>query len=275
MTAPRDVTVRPAKVGGVLGAVVLGLVTFHLFFQYHRLTVASGFLSFGLTNKFDLDAEATVPAYFSALLLLGAALLLWSIASDQTRRRDWWSWGGLAVLFLLLSVDEAVDFHNSISAPLKGRIGNTRGALRSAWVIPAVAFLLVFAATYLRFFLRLPRRFQVLFALAEVLYVGGAVGGEMVGGWHIESHGAQNAAYILISSAEEAMEMAGVVVFIYALLLYKTLYGRPVQVQFGDPARPENLGPQGGSAAWRRLPSPRNRRGADLNPTSTLLSARP
>ncbi len=234
MASPRLVTLRPARHAAWLGAIAFGLVALHLFFQYHRLTVASGFLSFGLTNKFDLDAEATVPAFFSALLLLGAAVLLRSITADQERRRDRWAWGGLAVLFLLLSVDEAVDFHNAVSAPLKGRIGDTDGWARSAWVIPAVGFVLVFAASYFRFFLRLPRRFQVLFALSGILYVGGALGGEMVGGWHIAANGSRNFAYVLISTAEEALEMAGIVLFTYALLLYKELHGRPVAVQFAS-----------------------------------------
>lgn len=225
------VRLDPTRVATVLAALVVGFIVLHLSLQAFRLGGGSGVLAFTIAAKFDLDAERTVPTYFSALLLLGAAVLLWSITADQERRRDRRAWGGLALIFVLLSVEEITDFHNALSAPLKGQLGN--GALHSAWVVPAMGLVLAFVLVYLRFFLRLPRRFQLLFAAAGVLYVGGAIGGEMLGGWHLVGHGTQNLGYVLISTLEEAMEMLGVVVFIYALLLHKGLHGRDVQLQFG------------------------------------------
>lgn len=239
-TAMKDaqrIELRPARVAAILGAVVFGLVVLHLALQYHRLFVDSGALSYIFADKFNLDAERTIPAYVSSLLLLGPAALLGSIASDQERRRDRWYWGILAMLFLLLSVEEAVDFHNAFSGSVESRVGETESWLRSAWVIPAVAFVLVFALSYLAFFLRLPRHSQVLFALSGVIYVGGAIGGEIVGGWYITEHGAEDYTYVLISTAEEAAEMAGMVLFLYALLLHKSRYGCSVQVRFGEPSK--------------------------------------
>ena len=246
MNAPRVIAMRPAKVAGMIGAIVLGLVTLHLLFQYYRLAGGQGILAFSFAPKFSLDGENTIPAYFSGLLLLAVAGLLASIAGDQTARRERWSWGVLAVVFALLSVDEICSFHELLVRPLRESLG-TESWFRFAWVIPGLAFVAVFALAYLGFFLRLPRRFQVLFALSAVLYVGGAAGMEMVGGWQVEARGANNLAYLLIYTVEETMEMVGMVVFIYTLLLYKSLYGRALQVQFGEepsPGHPATLEPR-------------------------------
>ena len=41
---------------------------------------------------------------------------------------------------------------------------------------------------------------------------------ELVGGHHAETHGTRNLRYALLASTEEAMEMAGIIVCVWALL---------------------------------------------------------
>ncbi len=50
--------------------------------------------------------------------------------------------------------------------------------------------------------------------------MGGAIGVEAISGKQASLHGEQNSTYNLIITVEELLEMAGVIVFIYALLDY-------------------------------------------------------
>lgn len=52
------------------------------------------------------------------------------------------------------------------------------------------------------------------------MFVGGALGMEMVGGQYADSFGGGTPVYMAITSIEESLEMFGIVVFVYALLTY-------------------------------------------------------
>ena len=54
--------------------------------------------------------------------------------------------------------------------------------------------------------------------LGAVVYVGGALGVEMIGGAYVEEHGIWNFNTILLVNLEEVMEMYGASLFIYFLL---------------------------------------------------------
>ena len=60
--------------------------------------------------------------------------------------------------------------------------------------------------------------------LSGVIYVGGAVGVEMIGGYHSQMYGENNFAYGMITTIEESLEMMGILVFIYSLLFYLQNY---------------------------------------------------
>jgi hypothetical protein len=88
-------------------------------------------------------------------------------------------------------------------------------------VIPYGLLALAVAASYARFLLHLPPRTRTLFLVAGGLYVGGALGMEMVAGvlagipgWGTEG----NLRYAV--PVEELCEMLGVVMFIHVLLSY-------------------------------------------------------
>jgi hypothetical protein len=56
--------------------------------------------------------------------------------------------------------------------------------------------------------------------MAATFYIGGAIGVELIGSRHAELHGYENWAYSMIATLEESLEMAGLIVFIWALLKY-------------------------------------------------------
>ena len=68
--------------------------------------------------------------------------------------------------------------------------------------------------------LDLPVRIRILFIIAGSIYVMGAMGLELVGGYHADTYGVRNTTYVVLVSIEEILEMIGVVIFIYALMSY-------------------------------------------------------
>jgi hypothetical protein len=107
------------------------------------------------------------------------------------------------------------------------------GIFYYAWVVPAFALIVVLGFFFLRFAFWLPVKTRTSFFLAAFLFVGGAIGIELIGGWFDEVYGYDNLSYNLISTVEESFEMAGLIVFIRALVEYTgDVFGR-VEVRVG------------------------------------------
>jgi hypothetical protein len=178
---------------------------------------------YGLVQLFNVDDEKNVPTFFSVLLLLGAAALLWIISSGKRKERDPYAlqWTVLAVLFLCMAVDEAAGIHELLGRPMTEILGDrATGILHFAWIVPGLAVAALAGLFFIKFLWHLPLRTRALFALAAVLYVGGALGVESIGGWYGERYGFENMAYVMIATTEESLEMSGMIVFLHALSAY-------------------------------------------------------
>lgn len=111
---------------------------------------------YGLIDLFNLDGESNIPSYFSASLLLLAALLLSiiSVLKRKSRAPYAFQWTILAFTFLYLAVDEAASIHELLSRPTVEFLGDrTIGIFYFAWVIPGMAITLVFALFFSKMFL--------------------------------------------------------------------------------------------------------------------------
>jgi hypothetical protein len=184
---------------------------------------------YGLVPLFNLNGEQNVPTYFNASLHLVSSMLLAIIAVLKTAARDRFSrqWTVLCAGFLFMAFDEAAGLHELMERPMRELLGGSAsGYLHFAWVIPGALIALFFAVWFLRFILHLPPSTRSGVLLAGVLFVGGAVGVEVFEGHHAALHGSDNLifdAYVLL---EETLEMAGLTVFISALLGYMEMrYG--------------------------------------------------
>ena len=219
------------RVGRALAVLVTALVAASLAGQVYVREVADPALDF-VARRLDLNAESTVPAYVSALLLLAAGVLL--AVTARVTGAGWRSrWGGLAAIFVGLSMDEAIILHESLAAPVRQALG-TSGVLYYAWVIPGAAFVLAVGLAYVPFLLRQPPWLARLMVASGALYVGGALGLELVGG-ALDSAGLGDSwAFALVGSVEEAAEMAGVSLFIYTLLRHLESLRARVPLVFGD-----------------------------------------
>jgi len=205
------------RVGAVLVLVLAALTVAGFCAEYARYILLS---KSALVDYFSLSEEQNVPTWWSSYLLLACSLTLFAIASTKTRRAGDFKrhWIVLAAIFCYMSIDELVEIHewlNNIPA-----LEKLHGVVYYQWVIPAGIVVAIFAASYLRFLLHLPVATRVKVAAAGVIYVGGALGVEVLLGLWTNRHGELNFSWALIDMAEEAMEIVGSSLFLYALLEY-------------------------------------------------------
>jgi hypothetical protein len=183
---------------------------------------------------FNLDKELNYPTWFSAFMLLFCAILLAIIAAAKKKERDRYAnnWKILSIIFVFLSLDEVISVHEIFIINDLRKALNLGGVFYFIWVIPAVILLVIFSLSYLRFLRNLPQHTQYLFIQAACIYVGGALGMEMISGYYADLYGQRNLVYGLIASVEELTEMIGIIAFIYALLAYIRFYMKDFSVRF-------------------------------------------
>lgn len=215
-----DLRFRPRSVLGLLLACIAVLVAAGAAVSVARVGLGITSL-YGLAPLFDLNREASVPAFFSAIMLLAAAALLGVIAAAPGAGRSGTPahWALLAAGFLYLSFDEAVSIHEHFNRPMRELLGRPDSHL--GWLIPAGAAVAAVAVYFLPFLRALPRRHAAMFLGCGALYLAGAFGlealAEVVAGGEGERGGAVHSAFVVV---EEACEMLGVACFVYALLDY-------------------------------------------------------
>jgi hypothetical protein len=213
----RTIRIDPGKVAVVLLSITFVFILSNISNNVIQLAGYAPDLT-RYTNKLDLDGEVNLPTFFSSFLLISAAFLMGFIAWMKGRRTSYyWSWISLAAIFVYLSVDESIKLHELLTQPLRDSL-QTDGILRYAWVIVAIPVVIILGLIFLPFILHLPRKTKRLFLLAAVLYVGGALGFEMIAGGYITQYGIENLIYVFIATVEETLELTGLTILIYALL---------------------------------------------------------
>ena len=197
--------------------------------------------------RFNVGEDASIPTWYSSFALLLCSVLLAAIAAAKKRHNDRFTfhWAALSILFLLMSMDEVATIHEALGESV-GVVAelffdyDPGGLLYAAWVIPGAIFVLVVALAYLSFFFHLPRKTKLWFLVAGVLFVGGALGMEMLSarlssfyGWENLENMPNNVKMVIAvqTALEELFEMLGVVVFIYALLSYAGSYVNEINLR--------------------------------------------
>ncbi|HET7810341.1 MAG TPA: hypothetical protein VFL16_07170 [Steroidobacteraceae bacterium] len=179
----------------------------------------------GMGPLVDLDEEYNLPTLFSVVLLLLASVAAFAackLFSPEAVSRKW-GWYLLSAGFLVMAADEFVGLHDRIGKIAKEVWGDDafHGTFRFVWPIPALGLLIVLACIFVPFLRHLPTALRRRLCAAGAVYVVGAVGMEMVGGWyyeHVAHADHSDFGYSLLTVTEEGMEMAGVILFIATLL---------------------------------------------------------
>ena len=218
-----DLILKPDKVARTMAVIVICLVLNHMAIRLLELSLGPDHVSRLLriySQMFTVNAEGVIPTMYSTLALLFCSALLTIVGFAEKKKAgttDYLYWLGLGFIFLCLSMDEAFEIHERISAPLRSTLGTT-GLFYHAWVIPYGILAFVFISVYAGFIWRLPSRIKRQFVFAGLIYVTGAIGMELLGGRHTELYGTRNMSYVIFSTIEEIFEMGGIIVFVHAIL---------------------------------------------------------
>lgn len=166
----------------------------------------------------SLDNEWNLASWMSVMLLLAGALLPALIARHARDRGESfvWHWRILAIGFVYLALDEGIGIHELWARPMQATF-ETSGVLQFAWVIPAAIAVGIVILLYLPFLRHLASSLRWRLVVAGGLYVGGAIGMELVGGAAISEVGSDALTYQMVAAVEEVMEITGVMLYLDAL----------------------------------------------------------
>jgi hypothetical protein len=178
-------------------------------------------LSLGhVARQVNLEQEGNLTAWYSSATLLFCALLLgarWQRARAGAERFAA-NWGLLCAAFVYLSADESASLHEAAMEIIWKRVHVT-GIFHYAWVILALPLVVLFGIYNLRFLRSLPTRIRNGFIVAGAVFVGGALGLEMVEGQIASTLGDTSTVMQVARTLEEVLEMSGIIIFIDTLLL--------------------------------------------------------
>ena len=163
-----------------------------------------------LLQMFDVNEEHNLPTWFSGFNLLIATTFLWIASREKRIGNDSMAgrWTVLFAIFCFLSIDEIAGIHESINS-----------VVEPTWAYGGAVIAAVLGIYFIPFLKSLPRPTLIKFVIAGAIFVGGAVGMEIVG----EPMDGDSLIYNLTTMVEEGMEIFGIILFTKALLEYLSL----------------------------------------------------
>lgn len=211
--------ISPRKITRWLLGVALGLtvISFAASLAEHLLGTTAG----GLTYRLNVGIDSSVPTWFASFLLFIGASLLGFIAFVKKQRRDSYvnHWGFLSLLFLYVSIDEVATLRETAGVVARSFV-STSGMFYYNWVLVAIPFIIFLLLTYFKFFMHLPKHVRTLLGIGATCYVVGGLGLEMLAALIHTAQGVDNLLYSTITTIEELLEMVGVIIMLYSLMLY-------------------------------------------------------
>jgi len=193
------------------------------------LNIAAIGAQFGLNvpeNNFfvrllNMEYENNLPTSWSALLLLYASALLYNLSKQKFKKTDpyKWLWALLSLAFFYLSLDESFELHEKLMGPTSQFL-ELSSIFYYSWVIPAGIALIFMGIVYLKFIFNLPFKTRILFIISCAIYVGSAIGFELLEGPIDQAGNWMNLPYTILVTMEETLEMFGICLFTYAVIDY-------------------------------------------------------
>lgn len=226
--------IEPLKVTKLLLFALLVLFFGHCLFLFSSFIY--GYSYRNLFSIFDFNGENNLPTLFSVVILSFTAFLLISIGfiKKKVTDTDFKYWFILGAIFILLSFDEASQFHESINKIVRSNLNIEHSDLfYFSWVIPYGIIIFILGLYFIKFIKSLPKRTAILFIFAGVIFVTGALGLELIGSYIFVNYGESHLFFNIESTFEELFEMLGIILFIYALLDFVCIYfGHDLQMIF-------------------------------------------
>lgn len=173
-----------------------------------------------LMRQFDVNQELNIATWFTSILFFIASNIQWNIANKSDKTKKYWR--VLSVIFLFLSMDEVASLHEDLSTYFGFAI-KASGYFYYSWVIIAIPLTITLGIWLVPFLQRLPSNVLKIFVTSAILFVSGAIGFEMIAGNMAETGGMENLNFNLLATAEEFLEMLGIILFIYGLQKYRKI----------------------------------------------------
>ena len=230
----KHINLNPTKIASVLAVIATLLVVASIAGQFSKYMLGHDYLM-GFVPLFNVDQERNIPTFFSVFLMLIIVFILVAITIQNRMqgKEHSVSWAILAFGFMFMSYDEAFQVHEELTSPVRELLGEgSLGIFYFSWVIPAIILVFILALFFFRFLFKLPSQTRIQFLLAGFLFLGGAIGLELLGGRYDELYGRLNFTYSMLTAVEEGLEMTGLIVFIRALLRYCAHTFREVRFKF-------------------------------------------
>lgn len=161
-----------------------------------------------------LDNEDNPSTWLASMLLFSGALVAMACSVVDVGRRRFWL--GASVVLAAASMEEIAAAHERLDRVL-GSVHAPEGSRILGWVIPGTVLAAVLAGLAWRLRPRLPSAVRRLLLVGTLLYLGGAVGVEILGAVWADRHGELNAGYLWLTTVEENLEMVGSLVVLRGL----------------------------------------------------------
>jgi hypothetical protein len=209
------------KLGIVLAAVLGGLFVAHVIVS---LTLGSG-------NEFGdvllMDQEQSLFTWWSqCVLLFLPALGCFYVAWGKKRAGAPFvkSWIGVGVVLMFLSLDDGATLHEKLSTVAKAiglqHILSGGGAwFEWSWWVIFLALFIIVAIFFVKWFVHLPRRTKILFAVGVGLALVGQVGLEAVNSYLNATSGYN----LIFRGVEKLVGRGGLSIFLWSLADYVRL----------------------------------------------------
>ncbi len=174
-----------------------------------------------LYRYFNLTSVLNLPAFYSSFLLGLAGYILCIITLKKIRRSANFSfqWFCLSIVFFYLAIDELLALHEGLGG-IATRFLGEENLMFQDWAYAGIVLVVLFILLFWSFFNHLPPVHKLRFFMSAALYVGGALGVEIIGSIYIMRNGFQDIPFIFFTTVEETLEMVGVIYFINTLMIY-------------------------------------------------------
>jgi len=196
----------------------------------------------GFFSLLDVGVEQSIPSYVSTLNLLLASLLSIPIYvyEKRTNQSGYGYWLFLSLIFLLLSIDESAGIHEKFENVARYLVLHDYAGPEFAsyyWLPFGVMFVAVLFGSMLPFFRRLPTDTLILFIVAGLIFLIGAIGFEYLGLLKTRAAFSNSSLlpnFSILRLVEESLEMIGVLIANCAL--YREILKRRISFQLGGGA---------------------------------------
>ena len=200
------------------------LVLLHLIGLYLRFGLDHDYV-FGFVPLFDLGREQNVPTLINSVFLIGIGAMC--IFAGKLAVKWRWRWWLIAVVFLILGIDETFGLHEPVFFVLRGNqsVGTAAwvgylGGLRWLDLLPwLLAIGMVLVGWYWSFLSHVGSRISIMAISSAALYLLGAAGIDYF--TSVEFIG--NIAPLkvaAIETLEEVLELVGASLMIYCVMCY-------------------------------------------------------